>query len=241
MKKARLQVYLAHCGVASRRKCEEYIKQGRVDVNGSTVTDMGVLVDSCNDEILFDKKKIVQNDDKVYILLNKPIGYVTTTNDQFGRKCVLDLLEGINMRVYPVGRLDYNTSGLLLLTNDGDFAYKVTHPKHKIRKVYKALVQNRPNEKDLQLMRNGIFFDGRKSAPAKVELISCENNSTWLHIEIHEGRNRQVRKMCDKIGCPVIKLERTETGSLKLNELKAGEWRYLEIDEAQKVFNTQTE
>ncbi|GFI61137.1 ribosomal large subunit pseudouridine synthase B [Clostridiales bacterium] len=223
----RLQKYIADCGIASRRKAEGLILEGRVSVNGNIVTELGTKIDPNKDKILFDGKLIKPEDNKVYIVLNKPENYVTTASDQFGRPTVMDLIKGVRERVVPVGRLDYDTSGLLLLTNDGDVVYKLTHPKSNIDKVYEAKLFGVPDSNTINLFRRGITIDGKKTSPAKIELIKVDGRFSWCNITIHEGRNRQVRKMCRAARHPVASLRRISEGEIYLGELKKGEWRYL--------------
>ncbi len=233
----RLQKFMAKCGVASRRKSEEIILAGRVKVNGKTVHELGFKIEEGKDIVEVDGKRLESGENKVYIMLNKPVGYITTVSDEFGRKKVLDLLTEIKERVYPVGRLDYDTSGLLLLTNDGDLAYKTTHPKYEKDKKYIAKVSGIPSERELQEFRNGLRIEDYITSQAKVRIIDKIKSDTILEIVIHEGKNRQVRKMCSKIGHPVIELKRVEIGSIKLGSLKNGEWRNLtqkEIDSLNK-------
>lgn len=232
--KIRLQKFLAQCGIASRRKAEEYILQGRVRVNGNVVTELGVKV-SPYDHVEVDGKPVRPEKKKIYIMMHKPRGYVTTVRDPEGRKTVLDLLYGVEERVYPVGRLDYDTSGLLLLTNDGDFANLLMHPRNEILKVYIATVKGKPSEKALERLRNGIEIDGYVTAPAYVKVLNVYENKTKLEITIHEGRNRQIRKMCEKVGHPVVRLKRIAYGTLELGDLKPGEWRYLDENEVKQL------
>jgi len=237
MNEIRLQKFIADAGVASRRHAEEIIRQGRVKVDGRTVTEMGFKVTEAS-KVEIDGKLISIEKKKRYIMLNKPEGFITTANDQFGRPTVLDLVKGIKERVYPVGRLEYDTSGLLLLTNDGSFAYKLTHPRHEVKKVYIAEVIGIPDEKSLKTFREGIYIDGYKTSPADIRVLEKKNNKSILEITIHEGKNRQVRKMCDAIGHPVVKLKRIAIGKLSLGNLEAGKWRELtkkEIEELNKL------
>lgn len=238
MEEERLQKYLAECGVASRRKCEEYILDGRVKINGKTVKELGVKIIPNKDIVEMDGK-IIKKENKVYILLNKPVGYVTTVSDEKERKTVMELLEGVNEKVVPVGRLDMYTSGLLLLSNDGDFIYKVTHPKHETTKTYIVKTRGVPTEKDLEKLRNGVKIEEYITSPAKVELLLKDNtnNIARIWIQIHEGRNRQVRKMCEAIGLSVIALKREGVGNLTCEGLKHGEWRYLTDDEVKEIMN----
>lgn len=227
----RLQKYMADCGVASRRKAEELILKGLVQVNGETVTELGTKIDPDKDEVLFKGKSIKPEKKKVYIMLNKPEGYVTTAKDQFGRPTVIELIKDVKERVVPVGRLDYDTSGLLLLTNDGDVVYKLTHPKNEIDKVYEAKLFGVPDSNTINMFRNGITIDGKKTRPAKIELLKVDGRFSWCNITIHEGRNRQVRKMCQAARHPVASLRRIAEGEIYLGDLKKGGWRYLTAKE----------
>ncbi len=228
----RLQKYLADCGIASRRKSEEYILNDRIKVNDVIVNTLGVKINSSIDIVKFDDEIVSSDNEKIYIMLHKPEGYITSVDDQFNRETVLDLIN-IKERVFPVGRLDYETSGLLLLTNDGELTYKLTHPKHEVKKVYIAKVMGHPSEEDLINFRNGLYIDGYKTSKAEVFKVREDNKYTSLKISIIEGKNRQVRKMCDAIGYKVANLKRISTGQLELGDLKKGEYRYLtkkEID-----------
>ena len=211
----RLQKYLAECGVASRRKCEEIILEGKVSVNGKVVTELGTKIIPGKDKVELDGKEIT-SEKKVYILLNKPVGYVTTVSDEKERPTVMELLDGVKEKVVPVGRLDMFTSGLLLLSNDGEFIYKVTHPKHETTKTYIVKTRGVPTEKDLEKLRVGVKIEDYTTSPAKVELLLKDNTNdiSRIWIQIHEGRNRQVRKMCEAIGLSVIALKREGVGEL---------------------------
>ncbi len=222
----RLQKFLALCGVASRRKSEEFISSGRVKVNGNVITKMGTKVNPETDQVTVDNKKVVLEEEKVYILLNKPKGYVTTVHEQFNRKKVVDLVN-LSYRIFPVGRLDYNTSGLLILTNDGDLTYKLTHPKFEVPKVYIAKIKGTPTKEKLTNFENGLKIDNYISAPAKIKILKEFNGFSFLEITITEGRNRQVRKMCNAIGHPVLELERIKMGKINVGNLEVGNWRYL--------------
>ena len=224
----RLQKYLAECGIASRRKCEEYILQGKVQVNGKTITELGVKVNPEKDKITFEGKNVKQEDKKVYILLNKPIGYVTTSDEQFGRDKVLDLVK-VRERVVPVGRLDMYTSGALILTNDGDFVYKVTHPKHEITKTYTVTVKGIIQNEEVEQLRKGVKIDDYTTRPAKVKILKTdeEKDISRLEITIHEGKNRQVRRMCESVGRRVIALHRSKIGNIGVKDIELGKWRYL--------------
>lgn len=226
----RLQKFLAEAQVASRRGAEEIILNGRVTVNGAVVNVLGTKVDE-TDVVALDGKVIKPTEKLVYIMLHKPEGYVTTVKDQFDRPTVLDLVGDIEQRIYPVGRLDYDTSGMLLLTNDGDLTYRLTHPKHNVEKVYIAQVKGEPSPQQLKRFSNGLVIDNSyKTAPAKI-FVAKRDKLTSLKITIHEGKNRQVRKMCEEIGFPVIRLKRIATGKLKLGNLKKGEYRHLTNEE----------
>ncbi|WAM30766.1 rRNA pseudouridine synthase [Caldicellulosiruptor naganoensis] len=233
----RLQKFMADCGVASRRKCEEIILQGRVKVNGRTITELGFKVDPQKDEVLVDGKKLVPVQKKVYIMLNKPFGVISSAKDEKGRKTVVDLVKDkVDVRVFPVGRLDFDTTGLILLTNDGEFAYKVTHPKHDIEKTYIALIEGVPTKEEIEQFEKGLLIDGRLTSPAKFKVLKVFKGRSLVEIKIHEGRNRQVRKMCDAIGHRVLKLKRVAIGKLKLGKLKEGEFVFLDENMVNKVF-----
>ena len=232
----RLQKYLAQCGVASRRKCEELILQGRVQVNGVTVTELGTKINPEKDKIKFDGKDIKQAKKLVYILLNKPIGYVTTADDQFGRDTVLDLVK-VKERIVPVGRLDMYTSGALILTNDGDFVYQVTHPKHEIEKTYTVTIKGIVQNSEVEQLRNGIKIDDYITKPARVKILKTdtEKDISRLEITIHEGKNRQVRKMCEAVGRRVLALHRSKIGGIGVKDIELGKWRYLTANEVQQI------
>lgn len=232
----RLQKFLANSGIASRRKCEELILEGKVSVNGKIVNEFGTKINPSVDKVEFCGKPVHNVDKMVYILLNKPIGYVTTAKDQFNRDSVLDLVK-VKERIVPVGRLDMYTSGALILTNDGDFVYKVTHPKHEITKTYtvtlRGIIQNEAVEK----IRNGVEIEDYITRPAKVKILKtdAEKNISRLEITIHEGKNRQVRKMCEAVGSKVIALHRSKIGDICVKDLKIGTWRYLKDFEVKKI------
>jgi len=227
----RLQKFISMAGVTSRRKAEEIILKGKVKVNGKIVKELGTKVDPNKDIVTIDGKRINIADKNVYIMLYKPEGYVTTLWDEFNRPKVIDLIKGIDERIYPVGRLDYNTSGLLLLTNDGELANKITHPKNQLKKTYIALVKGIPKGQDIIKFEKGLDIGGYITAPAKLEILKKYKDFSKVKIVIHEGKNRQIRKMMEKLGYPVIKLERIKIGELNLKGLKKGEWRYLTDDE----------
>lgn len=227
----RLQKYIALSGVASRRKAEEMILQGRVKLNGIIVQDMGVVINPAEDQVAIDNQIIKPQEQKLYILLHKPEGYVTTLSDEFNRPKVIDLLGDIHERIFPVGRLDYDTSGLLLMTNDGDLTYQLTHPKHEVKKTYIACVKGNPEEKTLDILKKGVDIGGYVTAPAQVEKIKSDGGFTSIKIVIHEGKNRQIRKMFDAIGYPVLHLKRIAMGRIELGNLLKGKWRHLTAEE----------
>ena len=232
----RLQKYLAAAGIASRRKCEELILQGKIEVNGKVVTELGTKVTD-EDKIKYNGKIVKKEEEKVYILLNKPIGYVTTVKDQFSRDTVLDLVK-INKRIVPVGRLDMYTSGALILTNDGDLVNKLIHPKNEVNKTYNATVAGKVSIDDIKKLEEGVIIDeDYKTKPAKVKILKIdeEKNLSRIQITIHEGKNRQVRKMCEAIGKRVIALHRSKIANLEVNKLKLGEWRYLTHNEIKNL------
>ncbi len=235
----RLQKYLAEAGIASRRKCEEYILQGKVKVNGEVVITLGTKIDPDKDKVEYNDKLVKKSKEKhVYILLNKPIDYVTTVKDQFNRKTVLDLVK-INKRLVPVGRLDMYTSGALILTDDGDFVYKVTHPKHEISKTYTVTLSGSVTSDEVQKLSKGVDIGDFTTSPAKVKIlhIDSETNKSRLEITIHEGKNREVRRMCEAIGKRVLALHRSKIGRIGVKDLKIGTWRYLEQKEVDELLN----
>ena len=220
MDKMRLQKYLAEAGIASRRKSEELIIQGKVSVNGKVVTELGTQVIPNVDIVKYEGKEVIIDNDFVYILLNKPIGYVTTAKDQFGRDSVLDLVK-TNKRLVPVGRLDMYTSGALILTNDGDFVYKVTHPKHEIEKTYTVTIKGIVTNEEVSKLRSGVEIEDYTTKPAKVKILKTddEKNQSRLEITIHEGKNRQVRKMCEAIGHKVLALHRSKIAGIGVKDI----------------------
>jgi 23S rRNA pseudouridine2605 synthase len=239
----RLARFLAHAGIASRRHAEELIAAGRVRVNNTVITTQGVRIDPTRDHISVDGKSVQAVVRHVYLLLNKPAGYVSTAYDPEGRPTVLDLLppEIHPLRVYPVGRLDIDTQGLLLLTNDGDFALHLTHPRYTTDKHYEALVQGYPSAATLVALRTGVAFtedDGaqHKSSPAQVRILRRVGSDTWLSLTIHEGRKRQIRRMLVAVGYPVRRLLRVGVGSLTLGNLPVGKWRYLTNEEVNMLW-----
>lgn len=239
MEEIRLQKFLSNSGIASRRKCEEFILQGRAQVNGKTVTELGMKINPNKDKIIFNGELVKNNinKEKTYILLNKPIGYVTTSKEQFGRDMVLDLVKGINKRLVPVGRLDMYTSGALILTDDGDFVYRVTHPKHEISKTYTVTLKGIVNNSEAEKLRAGVEIEDYITKPAKVKILKTdeEKNISRLEITIHEGKNRQVRKMCEAIDKKVLALHRSKIGHIEVKNIKIGEWRYLTKEEVRSI------
>ncbi len=231
----RLQKVLAGAGIASRRHCEELILAGKIKVNGVVVRTLGSKVDPEKDKIEVEGKLLITEAPKIYIILNKPAGYVTTAYDPQGRPTVLDLVRDAGARVYPVGRLDFDTEGLLLLTNDGELTYALTHPKHEVGKTYLALVQGVPGPDKLKRFQKGLRLADGPTAPAKVRLMKTVRNNAWLEITIHEGRNRQLRRMCETIGHPVFRLKRIKLGFLTMDKLEEGKYRQLTKEEVSKL------
>jgi pseudouridine synthase len=226
----RLQKVLAAAGIASRRECEGIIIAGRVKVNGEKVEKLGVKV-SPKDKVEVDGRIVQQSEPKVYLILNKPAGYVTTVKDPEGRKKVLDLIKNMPYRIYPIGRLDFATEGLLLLTNDGDFAQFLTKPSNKIMKTYLALVKGVPGKEALKLLREGVALQDGITAPAKAKIVQIIGGNAVIEISIYEGKNRQIRRMMEAIGNPVLSLIRTKIGKLELGNLKKGDYRFLTAEE----------
>src|SRR5256885_8737591 len=227
----RLQKILSQAGIASRRASEKLMLEGRVSVNGATVTELGTKADLAHDDIRVDGRRIKAPERHRYLLLNKPRGYVTTRSDPHKRATVLDLLKGVREYIYPVGRLDYDTEGLLILPNDGDLAAKLTHPRHGIARVYEARVLGEPDAHDLARLSKGIAIEGRRTEPAEV----VELGPGRLRITVREGRNRQVRKMCEAIGHPVDELRRVAIGPIRDPRLRSGQWRELTPQEIEKL------
>jgi 23S rRNA pseudouridine2605 synthase len=230
----RLQKILSEMGITSRRKGEEFILDGRVTVNGKIAT-LGTKADLERDHIKVDGKLLIRPEPRVYIMFNKPKNVVTSLHDPEGRPTVKDFLKGIKYRVFPVGRLDYDSEGLLLLTNDGDFAQAVLHPSKKISKTYLVKVKGEPGEKKIETLRSGVKLEEGLTAPAKVKKVRTTENNSWLEITIHEGKNRQIRRMMEEIGHPVLKLDRTRIDSLDLAGLRRGEYRLLTPDELDTI------
>lgn len=234
----RLQKYIAMCGVASRRKAEELIAKGKIKVNGKIVSEAGTKVEIGADMVELGGEVIKAVSKKYYIMLNKPIGYVSTASDQFERPTVVDLVsEDIQTRIFPVGRLDYETEGLLLLTNDGDFTYRVTHPKFRVEKTYIAILKGGITIRALNMLRRGVDIGDFVTSPAEVEIIEAEAGKTMLKIVIHEGKNRQVRRMLKTVGTKLEYLQRIKIGKVELGNLPLGRWRYLTSHEINYLKN----
>ena len=240
MEEVRLQKFLAEAGIASRRKCEELIQSGKVMVNGKVVETLGTKINPKEDKVTYNGKIVENSLQKTYILLNKPIGYVTTAKDQFERDTVLDLIK-INKRIVPCGRLDMYTSGALILTDDGDFVYKITHPKHEIEKTYTVTIKGIVTNEEVQKLRQGVEIDDNgekyitKKANVRILKTDIEKDISRLEIVIHEGKNRQVRKMCEAVGRKVLALHRSKIGNIGVKDLKIGTWRYLKKHEIEKL------
>lgn len=231
----RLQKFLSEAGVASRRKAEEMIKNGAVKVNGITA-QIGDTVDPKKDTVLVKGKKVIKQKTMRYILLNKPRGYVTTTDDDLGRKCVLELVKDVKERIYPVGRLDRVSEGALILTNDGAFANAMMHPSKHVPKTYRVTVRPEPTSEQVDILSTGVEIDGRLTAPADVYVISKEEGRAVLEIVLYEGRNRQIRRMCEALNLEVARLRRVAVGPIKLGMLPTGQWRDLTEDEVNTLF-----
>ena len=236
MEEVRLQKFLSNYGICSRRKAEELILNGLIKVNGEVVTQLGKKINPEKDEVIYKGNKIGKTDKKVYILLNKPIGYVTTTKDQFGRDTVLDLVK-VKEKILPVGRLDMYTSGALILTNDGEFIYKVTHPKYEVEKTYNVTLKGIITKDEIQNLEQGVKIENYISGNAKVKILKLdkEKDISRIEITIHEGKNREVRKMCNSIGKKVLALHRSKIENIDVKKLKLGEWRYLTNREVEKL------
>ncbi len=223
----RLNKYIASCGTASRRGADALVEAGRVTVNGAVVLSHGMDIDEESDIVCVDGVRLKLERAKIYIMLNKPAGYLSTCHDDRGRKTVLDIVKDVDERLFPVGRLDYNTEGLLLMTNDGDFAFRCTHPRHEQNKTYYAKVKGELTVAAVTRLEQGVEIDGRLTSKAKIAVLESSENLTSLNITIHEGRNRQVRNMFEAVGCRVTYLKRTAIGNLSLGNLGLGQWRHL--------------
>lgn len=233
--KIRLNKFLSQAGIVSRREADRLITEGRIQVNGQAVVDLGHKVDPERDVVLVDGRKVRPQVKQVYVLLNKPPGYLVTLRDPFGRPTVRDLLPPSLGRLFPVGRLDYESKGLLLLTNDGELAFRLSHPRYQVKKVYRVKVEGEPDAEGLSRLEKGLFLEGKKTAPARVRLLSQSGRWSWLRVEIHEGRKREVRRMCEAVGHRVRELERIEFAGLTLSKLKAGRWRTLRLAEIRQL------
>lgn len=237
----RLQKYIAMSGIASRRAAETLIEEGRVEVNGEKITEQGVKIEIGADSVSVDGKPIKLKNKKYYIMLNKPVGYVSTAKDQFDRPTVVDLIKKDldDVRIFPVGRLDYDTEGLLLLTNDGDFTYKVTHPKFHMDKTYIATIKGGITISGINKIRRGVYIDDNfKTSPAQAEILDAVDGHTFIKITIHEGKNRQVRKMFEAVGCKVVGLKRIQIGTVELGNLPVGRWRHLTSHEVSYLMHS---
>lgn len=232
--KIRLQKYLSECGVASRRKAEDLIAAGKVKVNGKPAT-IGDKIDPGRDTVVVAGKKVRKSKKNTYIMLHKPRGFITTLSDEMGRKCVAQLIEDVGTRVYPVGRLDRDSEGLLLFTDDGEFANALTHPTHHVPKTYRVTIRPTITEDQITALTTGIEIDGRMTVPSEVRVLEKKEGRVVLEIIIYEGRNRQIRKMCEALGLEVARLKRTQIGSVKLGMLKQGDWRNLTDEEVHKL------
>ena len=232
----RLQKFIAQCGIASRRKAEELIGAGRIAVDGVRVREMGIRIIPGKNKITFDGKLVEAKEQLVYYLLNKPKGYVTTLSDPQGRPIVTSLVKDSKARLFPVGRLDLDTEGALILTNDGELAQKIQHPSYDIDKTYEALVKGWPKKDKIALLERGIFLEGKMTSPAAVSVVTKVGKNCLMKITIHEGRKRQVKKMFDFIGYPVLHLKRTAYGKLFLGRMALGDFRQLNPSELKKIF-----
>jgi len=234
----RLQKIIAHAGIASRRMAEKMISEGRISVNGKIVTELGTKVDIRKDEIRVDGKLISTEVSRVYLMLNKPKGYLTTLKDTRERPIIADLLEGVPERVFPVGRLDYDSEGLLIMTNDGDFAYRVQHPKFEITKTYLVKIKGRIPKEEISMIKNGAKLDDGEFKPAHVTVGKINPKSSWLELIIHEGRNRIIRRYFDSLGHPVTRLIRVAIGDIHLGDLRQGDFRYLQKKEVERLLRS---
>lgn len=232
--KIRLQKMLADCGIASRRKADELIAAGKVRVNGRPAVT-GEKVDPKADKVTVLGKRVTASKQKIYIMLNKPRGFVTTMQDERGRKCVAELVKAAPARVFPVGRLDLDSEGLLLMTNDGDLANDIMHPSKHIPKTYRVTVSGKVSEDHITSLTTGLMLEGRVTAPADVRIVSIKEDRTAMQITLYEGRNRQIRKMCQQIGLTVLRLKRIAVGNIKLGMLKTGDWRELNEKELKSI------
>lgn len=225
--KVRLNKYLAQCGVASRREADRMIEEGRVDVNGQTVDSLGRLIDPEKDVVCVDGRSVRPSEGVVYVMLNKPRGYLVTMKDPFGRPTIMNLLPRLRVRMFPVGRLDLDSEGLLLLTNDGDLANRLLHPRYRVSREYRVQLRGQADLSRLKRLEKGITLDGKRTAPARIRVLRRRKTETLLKVTLWEGRKRELRRMFEAIGYPVAELKRVRFGSLSLGNLRKGEWRFL--------------
>lgn len=233
----RLNKFLAQAGVASRREVDKMIVEGKIKVNGRVVRTLGTRIDDEKDRVEFGDKRVVKEEKMLYLMLNKPSGYLVTLKDPFQRPTVKELLPSMKERIYPVGRLDYDSEGLLLLTNDGELAHRLAHPRYKVPKNYVVEVKGMPDSSNISRLEKGITIDGKKTAPAKVARLSGSSKKTLLRIEIHEGRKREVKRMFEAIGHRVLHLQRVGFGGMRLGKLQSGKWRFLTQREVNRLKN----
>ena len=233
--KIRLNKYLALAGIASRREADRMISEGRVSINRETVDVLGIKIDGEKDKIEVDGKSVKRLKSEVYLMLNKPPGYLVTAKDPFQRPTIMDLLPKMKNRVFPVGRLDFDSEGLVLLTDDGELAYRLMHPSFQVTKEYRVRVTPKPDRSKLATLERGISLDGKKTAPAKFRILSTTMKGTLLLAKLHEGRKRELRRMFEYMGFGVLALKRVKLGSLHLGHLKKGEWRYLSREEIERL------
>ncbi len=231
----RINKFLSQCGFGSRRKTEELITEGLVKVNGQLCMELSTDIDPANDTVTVSGKKAVIDDERLYIVLNKPKHYLVTADDPFNRRTVFDLLPDFKGRIFPIGRLDYDSEGLLLLSNDGEFSQMIQHPTHKIPKTYKVIVKGTLDDKQIMRLRKGVELDGTMTMPAKVFVRAGKTDNTVLKMTIFEGRNRQIRRMVELVGSEVVSLKRLQVGSVKLGKLPTGMWRFLETNELRSL------
>ena len=236
VEKIRLQKYLSQCSVASRRAAEELIEQGRVKINGRKAI-LGDKVDPVHDKVLVCGKPVAMSDEKKYIMLHKPRGFITTLSDEQGRKCVADLVSDVGVRLFPVGRLDRNSEGLLLMTNDGEFANLLTHPSRHVSKVYRVTVREKPTEEQIIKMASGMQLEDMTTLPCDISVAEKYDDRTVLKFVLYEGKNREIRKLCEAVGLTVIRLKRTEMAGIKLGMLQQGKWRELNEKEVKKLMS----
>lgn len=233
--KVRLNKFLSQAGVSSRREADRMISEGRVKVNGEVILALGYKIDDAQDHVEVNGSRIERADNQVYLMMNKPPGYLVTLKDPFQRPTIMDLLPSFNTRIYPVGRLDFESQGLLLLTNDGELAHRLMHPRYQIGKLYLVKVKGKPDASSLSKLEKGIYLDGKRTAPAKIKRLSEGPKRVVISIEIYEGRKREIRRMLDAIGLSVLELQRIKFAGLELSNLKPGNWRYLEPKEIARL------